>query len=124
MLSRALKEHQAKQAVHRENQERLRREAVVASSQLTFKMMDALNSGVEKAYFNQRKLETEAKQLQAHAMRFSKQTVQWLQMLESFNKALKELGDVENWSRVIEADMTAIASALEYAYKGDGPKGS
>ncbi|XP_044184193.1 biogenesis of lysosome-related organelles complex 1 subunit 1-like isoform X2 [Acropora millepora] len=87
-------------------------------------MMDALNSGVEKAYFNQRKLETEAKQLQAHAMRFSKQTVQWLQMLESFNKALKELGDVENWSRVIEADMTAIASALEYAYKGDGPKGS
>ncbi|KAK2561980.1 Biogenesis of lysosome-related organelles complex 1 subunit 1 [Acropora cervicornis] len=35
-----------------------------------------------------------------------------------------ELGDVENWSRVIEADMTAIASALEYAYKGDGPKGS
>jgi len=66
MLSRAFKEHQAKQAVHRENQERLRREAVVASSQLTFKMMDALNSGVEQAYFNQRKLETEAKQLQAH----------------------------------------------------------
>lgn len=30
----------------------------------------------------------------------------------------QELGDVENWSRVIEADMTAIASALEYAYKG------
>lgn len=30
----------------------------------------------------------------------------------------QELGDVENWSRVIEADMTSIASALEYAYKG------
>lgn len=86
--------------------------------------MDTLNTGVEQAYVNQRKLETEAKQLQAHAVRFSKQTVQWLQMLEAFNKALKELGDVENWSRVIEADMTAIASALEYAYKGDGPKTS
>jgi len=97
---------------------------VVASSRLTYKLMDTLNIGVEQAYINQRKLETEAKQLQAHAARFSKQTVQWLQMLEAFNKALKELGDVENWSRVIEADMTAIASALEYAYKGDGPKSS
>lgn len=98
--------------------EHLRREAVAASSRLTYKLMDTLNTGVEQAYVNQRKLETEAKQLQAHAARFSKQTVQWLQMLEAFNKALKELGDVENWSRVIEADMTAIASALEYAYKG------
>ncbi|RMX48772.1 biogenesis of lysosome-related organelles complex 1 subunit 1 [Pocillopora verrucosa] len=124
MLSRALKEHQANQAVQREKQEHLRREAVVASSRLTYKLMDTLNTGVEQAYVNQRKLETEAKQLQAHAARFSKQTVQWLQMLEAFNKALKELGDVENWSRVIEADMTAIASALEYAYKGDGPKAS
>ncbi|XP_073236280.1 biogenesis of lysosome-related organelles complex 1 subunit 1-like [Porites lutea] len=124
MLSRAYKEHQLKQAAHREKQEHLRREAAVASSRLTYKMMDTLNTGVEQAYVNQRKLETEAKQLQAHAVRFSKQTVQWLQMLEAFNKALKELGDVENWSRVIEADMTAIASALEYAYKGDGPKGS
>ncbi|XP_068671512.1 biogenesis of lysosome-related organelles complex 1 subunit 1-like [Montipora foliosa] len=124
MLSRAFKEHQARQAAHREKQERLRREAVLASSRLTYRMMDTLNVGVEQAYVNQRKLETEAKQLQVHAVRFSKQTVQWLQMLESFNKALKELGDVENWSRVIEADMIAIASALEYAYKGDGPKSS
>ena len=30
----------------------------------------------------------------------------------------QELGDVENWSQVIEAEMTSIAGALEYAYKG------
>jgi len=40
---------------------------VVASSRLTYKLMDTLNIGVEQAYINQRKLETEAKQLQAHA---------------------------------------------------------
>jgi hypothetical protein len=31
----------------------------------------------------------------------------------------QELGDVENWSQVIEAEMTSIAGALEYAYKGE-----
>ncbi|KXJ04725.1 Biogenesis of lysosome-related organelles complex 1 subunit 1, partial [Exaiptasia diaphana] len=79
---------------------------------------------VEKAYVNQKKLESEAKLLQAHVGHFSKQTSLWLQMVENFNQSLKELGDVENWSRVIEADMTSIASALEYAYKGDGPSSS
>lgn len=39
-------------------------------------------------------------------------------MLENFNQSLKELGDVENWARTIETDITTLASALEYAYKG------
>lgn len=30
----------------------------------------------------------------------------------------QEIGDVENWSRSIEADMRTISSALEYVYKG------
>ena len=73
---------------------------------------------VEKAYNNQRALESEAKLLQQHVNQLSKQTTQWSNMLENFNQALKELGDVENWARTIETDITTIASALEYAYKG------
>ncbi|XP_031562636.1 biogenesis of lysosome-related organelles complex 1 subunit 1-like isoform X2 [Actinia tenebrosa] len=117
MLSRVVKEHNQKQAAHKDVQERRKREAAIEASKLTYRLMDTLNSGVEKAYVNQRKLETEAKQLQAHVAQYSKQTTLWLKMVESFNQSLKELGDVENWSRVIEADMTSIASALEYAYK-------
>ena len=77
-----------------------------------------LSSSVESAYNNQRQLETEAKQLQNNISRLTKQTQQWISMIDSFNHALKELGDVENWARSIETDMVAIASALEYAYKG------
>lgn len=73
---------------------------------------------MERAYNNQRALENEAKVLQYNVNQFSKQTQQWMNMLENFNQSLKELGDVENWARTIETDITTLASALEYAYKG------
>lgn len=52
------------------------------------------------------------------ASQFSKQTAQWISMVEGFNQALKEIGDVENWARSIEMDMRTIATALEYVHKG------
>lgn len=68
---------------------------------------------------NQKRLDTEAKRLQMNVSQFARQTTQWLKLVENFNQALKELGDVENWSRSIETDMRTIASALEYVYKED-----
>ncbi|XP_072349781.1 biogenesis of lysosome-related organelles complex 1 subunit 1-like isoform X1 [Scyliorhinus torazame] len=73
---------------------------------------------VAQAYVNQRKLDNEVKTLQIQAAQFAKQTQQWLGMVDSFNQALKEIGDVENWARSIEMDMRTIATALEYVYKG------
>ncbi|CAB4012481.1 Biogenesis of lysosome-related organelles complex 1 subunit 1 [Paramuricea clavata] len=121
MLSRAQKEHHAQKQRIREQQELKRREAFESANAVVDKLVSTLNDGVEDVYQNQKKLEAESKQLQAHAAQFSKQTIQWLQLTEGFNRALKELGDVENWSQVIEAEMTTIAGALEYAYKGDVP---
>ena len=39
-------------------------------------------------------------------------------MLDSFNQALKEVGDIVNWSKSLEAEMTKISHTLAYAYKG------
>uniref|UniRef100_A0A7N4V209 Biogenesis of lysosome-related organelles complex 1 subunit 1 n=1 Tax=Sarcophilus harrisii TaxID=9305 RepID=A0A7N4V209_SARHA len=75
-------------------------------------------AGVAQAYVNQRKLDHEVKTLQVQAAQFAKQTGQWIGMVENFNQALKEIGDVENWARSIELDMRTIATALEYVYKG------
>lgn len=78
-----------------------------------------VTNSVAQAYLNQKKLDAEAKQLHQSAIVFSKQTSQWLSLIDNFNSALKELGDVENWTRTIENDMQNITTTLEYAYKGN-----
>ncbi|XP_037510487.1 biogenesis of lysosome-related organelles complex 1 subunit 1 isoform X1 [Rhipicephalus sanguineus] len=117
MLSSLLKEHQQRQHLRREEQERKKKEATAAASALTAAMVDHLNVGVAQAYLNQRKLDAEAKQLHTNATNFSKQAANWLHLVDNFNHALKELGDIENWAKSIEADMRTVSSALEYAYK-------
>lgn len=117
MLSSLVKEHQTKQQFRKEDQEKKRKEAVAAASAMTHSLIDHLNVKVAQAYLNQKKLDSEAKQLHINATQFAKQTVQWLHLVENFNQALKELGDVENWAQSIEADMRTISNALEYAYK-------
>ncbi|KAJ8024986.1 Biogenesis of lysosome-related organelles complex 1 subunit 1 [Holothuria leucospilota] len=120
MLSSLVREHQAKQAARRDIQERRRKEAIISASNVTKALVENLNNRVAIAYNNEKKLDAEAKQLQANAALFAKQSMQWLQLIENFNQALKELGDVENWSKSLESDMQTIASALEYAYKDTG----
>lgn len=72
---------------------------------------------VAQAYLNQKRLDAEAKQLQVGATNFAKQSKQWLELIDGFSSALKELGDVENWAQSIENDMRTITGTLELAYK-------
>jgi len=117
MLSGAVKDHHTKQQGRKEGEETRRVEAVNATNKMTHALVDHLNSGVAQAYCNQKKIDVEAKQLQTNATQFVKQTTAWLSLLDNFNEALKEIGDVENWARSIEGDMRTVSSALEYAYK-------
>ena len=117
MLSSLVKEHQSKQAARKERQEQKRKDAIAAANNLTQALVDHLNVGVAQAYLNQKRLDAEAKQLHHNATNFAKQTQQWLNLVENFNGALKEIGDAENWARSIENDMRTITAALEYSYK-------
>ncbi|KAI1288100.1 Biogenesis of lysosome-related organelles complex 1 subunit 1 [Halotydeus destructor] len=121
MLSSMVKQHQLKQLGKKENVERKKQEALTAANLLSNSLVDHLNEGVAQAYLNQRKLDSEAKQLQSNINNFSKQATQWRELMEGLNKAVNELGDVENWSKSIEADMRLISTSLEYAYKVGQP---
>ena len=74
-------------------------------------------TAASNAYLNQKRLDSEAKQLHLNATNFAKQTAAWLLLIDRFNSSLKELGDVESWARTIESDMRAVSSTLEYTYK-------
>ena len=52
---------------------------------------------------------------QVQAQQFAKQTTRWINMVNDFDKALKEVGDFENWVKVMEWDMQSVATALEAA---------
>lgn len=43
----------------------------------------------------------------------SRQTQKWIGAYKSLNESLKQLGDVANWSSVVEADMRFIARVLD-----------
>ena len=118
MLSRVVKEHQEKQVSFRDEQEKKRKAAILSVQKCTTSMIDCLNEGVERAYDNQRKLDKEAKTLQTHSSKYMKQTTQWLNLVEGFQKNLKGLGDLEQWAKTIEGDMRTITATLEYAYQG------
>ena len=64
---------------------------------------------------NQRVIEAEARELQAQAAQFAKQTSRWVALVNDFDRALKEVGDFENWVKVMEWDMKAVSTALETA---------
>ncbi len=117
MLSNLYSEHLHRASVRRQVQESRRAEATAAATRLTSALVDHLNVGVAQAYLNQKRLDAEAKQLHSHANNFARQTQQWLGLVDQFNSSLKELGDVESWSRAIERDLKTISSALEYTYK-------
>ncbi|XKL65745.1 hypothetical protein PGB90_009165 [Kerria lacca] len=116
MLSRLLKEHHVKQAARKEKQENKRKEAIAAANDITQALVEHLNLGVAQAYLNQKKIEEEVKQLHYNMSQFSKQTQQWVTLIEGFNGALKQIGDLENWSRIMENDMKFISEVLEHTY--------
>ena len=76
---------------------------------------------------------------QVQAQQFAKQTTRWINMVNDFDKALKarlarralrhtrsrpaqEVGDFENWVKVMEWDMQAVATALEAAAAAGSPE--
>ena len=117
MLSSLVKDHATRSAARRQQQERRRKEATEAAEALTHALVDHLNVGVAQAYLNQKRLDAEAKELHTHAAEFARQTQQWLALVDSFQGTLKEIGDVESWSKAVEGDLKTVSTALEYTYK-------
>ena len=108
-----VKESKARRASLLAENERRRKAAADAAGAASTAAMDSVNVGVSTVWHNQQQLELEARTLQEQAKRFAKQSGQWLATHQAFHSSLKALGDVENWARSLESDMTFVNSSLE-----------
>ncbi|KAI9009157.1 biogenesis of lysosome-related organelles complex 1 subunit 1 [Hyaloraphidium curvatum] len=113
MFSALSKEHATRQNAIRTRIERYRRDAQAAIDLLNGPLLDSLNLGVAQVFKNERDLEADAKRFQAAAAAYHKQCRDWLSLVDQFDNALKELGDVRNWAAVMERDMLQIVTAVE-----------
>ncbi|KAI6179034.1 Biogenesis of lysosome-related organelles complex 1 subunit 1 [Aphelenchoides besseyi] len=112
-----IRDHAAKQHIRKEMQEKRKSEAVVAAQTFTNAVVDHLNLQVSRAYQNQKRLDVESKRLEKNAEQLSRVADGWMEMIASFNYALKEIGNVDTWSKAIEKDTAIISQTLEEAHK-------
>jgi predicted ribonuclease toxin of YeeF-YezG toxin-antitoxin module len=116
-LSALFKEHRERQKQLREDNEQKRKAVVASVEKVTQLMVDNLNSGVAHVFANQKKIEQEVQKLDHQATKLNKQTANWIKLIEDFNNALKEVGDLENWAQTIESDMRKIAKTIELVHE-------
>lgn len=93
--------------------EKKKKTATESLIKVSKELVSEVNSGVAEVFKNQQILESEAKQLHQQASKFSKLSTTWLQMFNSLNQSLKELGDVENWAKHIHTDVCTIVKSVD-----------
>eukprot|EP00742_Colponemidia_sp_Colp-10_P009347 GILJ01010183.1.p1 GENE.GILJ01010183.1~~GILJ01010183.1.p1 ORF type:complete len:133 (-),score=24.07 GILJ01010183.1:128-526(-) len=113
MFSAILKEHAAKKAELKRQADACSREIAETTASVTEELLDSINQGVAEIHSRQAQIEAEAKALHKETAQLSKQTTQWLKLYDGFAHALKELGDIENWTKVIETDLGSINNMLQ-----------
>lgn len=96
----------------RERTDKAKKDAVKCGVCVSDLLVKAVNGGVQESFVNEKRIELEIRALTATAMRFAKQTDQWLTASHSINTALKEIGDFENWMKTMEFDCKSITAAI------------
>ncbi|KAL9547627.1 hypothetical protein MBANPS3_006074 [Mucor bainieri] len=123
-LSQLLKSHNQKQSEVKKQNEQLKKNAIQSTNELTDSITEYVNDGLQldfrvtEIFSRQKELEQQSRRLANQTTKYANQTQQWLTLVDDFNMSLKELGDVRNWAEIMEHDMKAIMSTLEFVHQG------
>ncbi|KAG2181195.1 hypothetical protein INT43_008777 [Umbelopsis isabellina] len=121
-LSHLLKVHQKKQTDIKRQNGQLCKDASKAASDLNETLTTNINERlvfrISEIFVRQKDIEQESRKLSNQTARYTRQTKQWIQTIDNFNGALKELGDVQNWAEVMENDMRGVMATLELVHHG------
>ena len=108
--------------IEKHNQHMAKRREATEQAQLAFgTSLENLTSSVlvdvstisKQVYTTQKQIEQDTAQLEQQTIKILNESKDWNNNLRQFNNNLKQLGDIVNWSQVIEADMRFIAKGLD-----------
>ena len=108
-----INQHNANKKILLNQSEEHRKAAMDSSEELSTSLVDSLNMNVANVFNNQKQLEVETKRLTRNTNNFINNSKSYMEMIDNFNNALKQIGDVQNWSQLIEDDMQEVAAILE-----------
>ncbi|KAK9159246.1 hypothetical protein Scep_005820 [Stephania cephalantha] len=101
----------------REQTEKAKKEALRAAIRVSDLLVDRVDGGVQQCFANEKRIEHEIRALSGAITRYAKQTDQWLAASHAINSALKEIGDFENWMKVMDYDCRSITRAIHAIHK-------
>lgn len=116
MLGRLYTVHKVQQSDTDEQRDLHKKEAVDNVEGVTTLFSEFLTKDANEAYITQKELEKGSKLLLAEGRRLAENTVKWINTVERLNKSLNEIGDLENWSSIMERDLFVVAKTLENVY--------
>jgi hypothetical protein len=91
----------------------LKKEAKQAAEAACESMLHEANEQAELAYSKQVQIDRRARELLREAELFAQQSERWARIYKEFNDVVKEVGDVKDWARAIEEDLSAAMEALK-----------
>nr|AFK45925.1 unknown [Lotus japonicus] len=112
-LHNLLQIHHHKSLILAHHTEKAKKDAMRKAERVSDLLVEAVNGGVQDSFVNQKRIEHEIRALAVTITRFMKQTDQWLAATHSLNTALKEIGDFENWMKIMEYDCKSITTAIQ-----------
>ncbi|XP_008649090.1 biogenesis of lysosome-related organelles complex 1 subunit 1 [Zea mays] len=111
-LLRIVQQHHHQSLCQRQQTERAKKDALKSAVRVADLLVDTVDGGVRELFVNEKRIELEARALLGTIARYRRQTDEWLAATSEINSALKEIGDIENWMKIMDFDCKSINAAI------------
>ncbi|KAK1284636.1 Biogenesis of lysosome-related organelles complex 1 subunit 1 [Acorus calamus] len=103
--------HQISLQIQRQT-EWAKNDALKSAERVSGLLVDSVNMGVEECFVNEKHIEAETRAMLRTVAQYSRQMNRWLAASHALNSVLKEIGDFENWMKIMDYDCKSINAAI------------
>lgn len=116
MLGKLYTTHKTQQTSTDEKMGAHKKSTVEDMGGVTGLFSEFLTKDANEAYIAQKELDKGSRMLLLEGRRLAENTAKWIDTVERLSKSLNEIGDLENWSSVMERDLFVVSKTLEKVY--------